>query len=93
MSENKIIGCVNHDCENCKSKQINTNYEIVAYLWQHGETGRTKIVMQDQIVTDDNNWFVVGPLFLQTKQHKNYRGARLVLTENGVEQNGFMGDK
>jgi hypothetical protein len=38
------IGCVNHDCDKCKTKQ-------------------------------------------------NYRGARLVLTKDGVIQDGWMGDK
>lgn len=37
--------------------------EPVAHLWQHGETGRTRIVMPDQIVTADANWSVVGPLY------------------------------
>lgn len=27
------------------------------------------------------------------EKQENYRGARLVLTENGVEQKGFMSDK
>jgi hypothetical protein len=36
----------------------------VAWLWQHSETGRTRIVMPDQIVTTDATWFVVGPLYL-----------------------------
>jgi hypothetical protein len=38
--------------------------EPVAWLWQHSETGRTRIVMPDQIVTTDATWFVVGPLYL-----------------------------
>ena len=38
--------------------------EPVAHLWQHSETGRTRIVMPDQIVTADADWFVVGPLYL-----------------------------
>ncbi len=38
--------------------------EPVAWLWQHSETGRTRIVMPDQIITADANWFVVGPLHL-----------------------------
>ena len=36
----------------------------VAHLWQHSETGRTRIVMPDQIVTVDSSWLVVGPLYL-----------------------------
>ena len=38
--------------------------EPVAYLWQHCETGRTRVVMTDQIVTTDDRWFLVGPLHL-----------------------------
>ena len=37
--------------------------EPVAYLWQHCETGRTRIVMPDDVITVDATWFVVGPLF------------------------------
>lgn len=38
--------------------------EPVAYLWQHGETGRTRVVMPDTVITADANWIVVGPLYL-----------------------------
>ena len=38
--------------------------EPVAYLWQHCETGRTRIVMPDDVITADATWFVVGPLFI-----------------------------
>jgi len=38
--------------------------EPVAYLWQHSETGRTRVVMTDQIVSTDDRWFLVGPLHL-----------------------------
>lgn len=36
----------------------------IAHLWQHGETGRTRIVMPDQIFTADANWLLVGPMYL-----------------------------
>jgi hypothetical protein len=36
----------------------------VAHLWQHSETGRTRVVMPDQVVTADATWLVVGPLYL-----------------------------
>lgn len=39
----------------------------VAYLWQHSETGRTRVVMPDQVVTVDASWHVVGPLVLATR--------------------------
>ena len=38
--------------------------EPVAWLWQHSETGRTRIVMPDSVITADANWIVVGPLYL-----------------------------
>ena len=38
--------------------------EAVGYLWQHCETGRTRVVLPDQVVTADACWIVVGPLFL-----------------------------
>jgi hypothetical protein len=41
--------------------------EPVAHLWQHSETGRTRVVMPDQIVTADASWRVVGPLYLTAR--------------------------
>lgn len=41
--------------------------EPVAYLWQHSETGRTRVVMPDQVTTADASWIVVGPLYLGIK--------------------------
>jgi hypothetical protein len=38
--------------------------EPVAHLWQHSQTGRTRIVMPGGIITADASWFVVGPLVL-----------------------------
>lgn len=46
------------------STRNSATQEPVAHLWQHSETGRTRIVMPDQIITADANWFVVGPLYL-----------------------------
>ena len=38
--------------------------EPVAWLYQHGETGRTRIVMPDQVFTNGpNQWLMVGPLY------------------------------
>jgi hypothetical protein len=38
--------------------------EPVAYLYQHGETGRTRIVMPDQMMTNaPGQWLEVGPLY------------------------------
>ena len=38
--------------------------EPVAQLWQHGSTGRTHVVMPDQISALDASWFFVGDLVL-----------------------------
>ena len=38
--------------------------EPVAHLWQHCETGITRIVMPDTIVDANASWQVVGPLYL-----------------------------
>ena len=55
------------DYPNCgENNPVFEQDEPVAHLWQHGKTGRTRIVMPDQIITADASWFVVGPLFLYT---------------------------
>lgn len=41
-----------------------TGSEPVAHLWQHSETGRTRVVMPDAVVDADASWQVVGPLYL-----------------------------
>ena len=41
--------------------------EPVAYLWQHSETGRTRILSTGDRFTDDGRWFQVGPLYLGVK--------------------------
>ena len=41
--------------------------EPVAYLWQHSETGRTRVVMPDAVITADASWRVIGPLFLDAR--------------------------
>ena len=46
--------------------------EPVAYLWQHSETARTKIVYRDEIWTNSAGWLLVGPLCLcQPKYPEN----------------------
>jgi hypothetical protein len=47
--------------------------EPVAHLWQHSETGRTRVVMPDQVVTADATWVVVGPLYLHPPR-REWRG-------------------
>ena len=38
--------------------------EPVAHLWQHAETGRTRIVMSGDVWTANDRWCYVGPLVL-----------------------------
>ena len=38
--------------------------EPVAHLWQHGETGRTRVVMPDSVTDCDARWQLIGPLYL-----------------------------
>lgn len=52
--------------------------EPVAYLWQHCETGRTRIVMPDDVITADATWFVVGPLF-------THPAKQVPMTEDEIE--------
>ena len=42
----------------------------VAYLWQHGETNRTRIIERDQVWTANDQWNCVGPLYLHPPQRK-----------------------
>lgn len=39
--------------------------EPVATLYQHSETGRTRIVMRDDVADACATWFVVGDLYLR----------------------------
>ena len=41
-----------------------TEQEPVAHLWQHGETGRTRVTFPDSVTDCDASWFCVGPLVL-----------------------------
>ena len=38
--------------------------EPMAHLWQHGETGRTRVTFPDSVTDCDASWFCVGPLVL-----------------------------
>ena len=46
--------------------------EPVAWLWQHRETGRTRVLMPDERTATDvaAAWDVVGPLYLAPPQRK-----------------------
>ena len=57
-----------------KKEAAQPEQEPVAHLWQHSETGRTRIVMPDQIITTDASWFVIGPLYLGTPPRRKWVG-------------------
>jgi len=61
--------------------------EPVAYLWQHCETGRTRIVMPDDVITADATWFVVGPLF--THPAKQVPSAAMQLVTKQADDEGL----
>lgn len=48
----------------CAPIAASAGSEPVAHLWQHSETGRTRVVLPDMIVDADASWRLVGPLFL-----------------------------
>lgn len=39
--------------------------EPVGFLFQHSETGRTRVVMWDDVMDASATWFRVGPLYLR----------------------------
>jgi hypothetical protein len=50
----------------------------VAWLYQHGETGRTRIVMPDQVFTNGpGQWLLVSPLYATPPDHR--KAMRLAL--------------
>lgn len=44
--------------------------EPVAYLWQHSETGRTRVILPDEIVANENTWNIIGPLVLTSGRNE-----------------------
>lgn len=38
--------------------------EPIAHLWQHSDTGRTRIIMAGDVWTSSREWGYVGPLVL-----------------------------
>ena len=42
----------------------------VAHLWQHGETGRTRVVMPDSVTDCDASWQLIGPLSLAAPERE-----------------------
>ena len=64
--------------------------EPVAYLWQHCETGRTRVVMPDMVVTADANWIVLGPLYLAAAPQPP-EAAPVELPEPGINTANHAG--
>ena len=56
-------GGVSGQLMGCASIAASAGSEPVAHLWQHSETGRTRVVLPDMIVDADASWRLVGPLF------------------------------
>lgn len=63
--------------------------EPVATLWQHGETGRIRVIMPDTITDCDARWFKVADLYttdrlaaavLREREHHLRNAVRAVLT-------------
>ncbi len=48
--------------------------EPVAHLWQHSETGRTRVVMPDMVVDASATWLPVGPLYLHPSPPEGMAG-------------------
>jgi hypothetical protein len=43
----------------------------IAWLYQHGETGRQRIVMPDQVFTNaDGQWLLVSPLYIAAADYR-----------------------
>jgi hypothetical protein len=50
--------------DNLRTALAEPEQEPVAHLWQHGETGRTRIIGNNEVWTASNQWFCAGPLYL-----------------------------
>lgn len=53
--------------------------EPVAHLWQHSETGRTRVVMPDMVVDACATWLLVGPLYLHPSPPEGMVGGWIAL--------------
>ncbi|AFU45415.1 phage protein [Acidovorax sp. KKS102] len=52
------------DAQGLRDGVASAGSEPVAHLWQHSETGRTRVVMPDMVVDACATWLLVGPLYL-----------------------------
>lgn len=55
--------------------------EPVAHLWQHSETGRTRVVMPDMVVDASATWLPVGPLYLHPSPPEGMVGGWVSVEE------------
>ena len=60
------------------ARELGLNYEPeqepVATLWQHGETGRTRITMPDDITDCDARWFKASDLYTSPPPQRTWVG-------------------
>ena len=105
LAEQPAQGCdyCNHPqyagtkCKNCGREQP-AQQEPVATLWQHGETGRTRITMLGDITDCDASWFKAADLYAapqpaqrkpltdelnQIEKDLSFHGLTLVKTATG----------
>ena len=61
--------------------------EPVATLWQHGETGRTRITMPGDITDCDARWFKAADLYTTPPQRKPLTDEELRVIENKINPN------
>ena len=67
--------------------------EPVATLWQHGETGRTRITMPDDITDCDARWFKAADLYTSPPAQRTWVGLtdeERKLVRNSVGYNQFV---
>ena len=70
VTERMIVRRMQEEIAELRAALAQPEPEPVAYLWQHGETGRTRIIEKDQVWTASNQWNRVGPLYLHPPQRK-----------------------
>ena len=57
-------GAPEHITEAIAAGEAELKREPVGFLFQHSETGRTRVVMKDDVMDASATWFKVGPLYL-----------------------------
>lgn len=65
----------------CASIAASAGSEPVAHLWQHSETGRTRVVMPDAVVDASASWLLVGPLYLHPSPPEGMVGGWISVDE------------